>query len=73
MNTREKIVDIFLQNLDFTQNKIAKIVDVSSWTVNKAIQNYKLNISNETKPRSGRPACPADMKLERKGIARKNL
>jgi hypothetical protein len=70
MKTREKIVDIFFQNPDFTQYKIAKIAGVSLWTVNKAIQNYKLNISNEIKPRSGRPAGPADMKLERKGIAR---
>lgn len=68
MNKREKIVDIFLQNPDYTQKKIAQIVGVGSATVKRAIRNYKLNISNDRKPGQGRSVGPADPQMERKAL-----
>ena len=66
MSNREKVVDIFLQNPDYNQKKIAKIAKLSLYTVNQAIRNYKLNITNERKPGSGRRKGTTDKMLERK-------
>ena len=55
-----------MQNPDYTQKKIAEIAKVSLRTVKRAIRNYKLDISNDRKPGSGRPKGTADKLLERK-------
>jgi hypothetical protein len=74
MSKRETVVDIFIQNPDFTQRKIAKIAGTSFATAKRAIRNYQLNISNESKPIPGRPKGIINKILDRKvckGIERK--
>lgn len=68
MNTREKIVDVFLQNPDFTQKKISKITGASLSTVKRCIRNYKLNLPLAKKPNGGRPTGPVDKNLEREAL-----
>lgn len=68
MNTREKIVDVFLQNPDFTQKKISKITGASLSTVKRCIRNYKLNLPLAKKPNGGRPTGPVDKNLEREAF-----
>lgn len=68
MNKAENIVDIFVQNPNLSQKKIAKLTDSSLKTVNRAITNYKSNISNAKKPKSGRTKGFVDKKLESKVV-----
>lgn len=69
MTTREKIVDLFLQNPDFTLKKIAKIVGTSYRTAKRAIANHRINFSNTKAPKIATRKGPNDPKLEKKVVA----
>lgn len=70
MKSRDKVVDLFVQNPDYTQGKIAKIAGCCLKTAKVGIGNYKTNISNARKPGSGRPHGPANPQLEKKAVKR---
>ena len=68
MSKREKAVDIFLQNPDYTQKQIAKFSGISLATVERSIRNYKLNLPLQEKAGGKHPKGTVDKQLEKKAL-----
>lgn len=68
MSSYEKMIDIFLQNPNFTQRKIAKFSGFSLSSVEKAIRKYELNLPCVKKPKPRRKKGPADPALEKRVV-----